>query len=164
VALKKPFIQDRRALQRRALKALETASHLPYVDAQRIAVVGFGFGGICALDLARSGADLKGAVSIYGHFDPPPSMLIKAIRAKILVLHGYLDPIVSLEELSRFENEMRLAKVDWQVHLFGNAMHAFATPGASDPEAGILYDPVSAMRAWSGTQTFLTEVLEPQTK
>ncbi len=163
-ALKKPFIQDRRLLQRRALKALETASHLPYVNAQRIAALGFGFGGICALDLARSGADLKGAVSIYGHFDPPPSELTSAIRAKILVLHGYLDPIVSLEELRRFENEMRLAKVDWQVHLFGNAMHAFATPGASDPEAGILYDPVSAMRAWSGTQTFLTEVLEPQTK
>ncbi len=103
---------------------------------------------------------MKGAVSIYGHFDPPPLELTSAIRAKILVLHGYLDPIVSLEELSRFENEMRLAKVDWQVHLFGNAMHAFATPGANDAEAGILYEPLAAMRAWSATQSFLNEVLE----
>jgi len=55
-------------------------------------------------------------------------------------------------------------KVDWQVHLFGNAMHAFATPGASDPEAGILYDPVTATRAWSATQSFLSEVLAPPTK
>lgn len=86
--LKKPFIQDRSLLQRRVLKALEVSSHLPYVDSKRITVIGYGFGGLCALDLARSGANIKGAVSVYGHLDPPPSQLIKAIQAKILVLHG----------------------------------------------------------------------------
>jgi dienelactone hydrolase len=158
-ALKKPFIHDRRMLQRRVIKGMEAAAELPYTDSRRIAVMGFGFGGICALDLARSGADLRGAVSIYGHFDPPPSELVKAIRAKILVLHGYLDPIVPLDELARFEKEMSRAKVDWQVHLFGNAMHAFATPGVSDTEAGLLYDPLAAKRAWSMAQSFLAEVL-----
>ncbi len=159
-ALKKPFIEDRHLLQRRVVKALEVASRLPYVDPKRIAVIGFGFGGICALDLARSGADLKGAVSIYGHFDPPPLELIKPIGAKILVLHGYRDPVTSQEELRRFEKEMNEAQVDWQAHIYGNAMHAFATPEASDPDVGILYNPVAAERAWKAVQNFLLEVFQ----
>lgn len=158
-ALKKPFIQDRHLLQRRVVKALEVSSHLPYVDSKRVAAIGFGFGGICALDLARSGADLRGAVSVYGHFDPPPPQLIKPIRAKILVLHGYQDPVTPQEELRRFEKEMNEAKVDWQAHIYGNAMHAFATPGANAPEAGMLYHPVTAERAWTAIQNFLDEVL-----
>lgn len=140
------------------MKALDTASHLPYVDSKKIAIIGFGFGGICALDLARSGADLKGAASVYGHFDPPPPPLIQSIRAKILVLHGYLDPIASQEELSRFEKEMNEAKVDWQVHIYGNAMHAFVTPAANDPGRGMLYNPIAAARAWTAIQHFLVEV------
>src|ERR1700722_8812959 len=85
-ALKKPFIEDRKLLQRRVLKAFEIASQLPYVDPDRIAVLGFGFGGVCALDLARSGVNLHGAISVYSHFEPPPAALIKPIKAKILVL------------------------------------------------------------------------------
>jgi len=157
-ALKKPFIQDRHLLHRRVVKALEVASYLPYVDSQKIASVGFGFGGICALDLARSGAHLKGAVSVYGHLDPPPDTLIKQIRSKILVLHGYLDPMTSQEELRHFEEEMTKAMVDWQIHIYGNAMHAFATPGANDPDAGILYYPTAADRAWIDIQNFLAEI------
>lgn len=157
--LKKSFIQDRYLLNSRVKKALEVASHLPYVDSQRIASIGFGFGGICALDLARSGANLRGAVSVYGHFDLPPSELMNPIHSKILILHGYRDPVTSQRELRNFEEEMNRAMVDWQVHTYGNAMHAFATPGANDPEAGILYNPVAANRAWITIQNFLAEVL-----
>lgn len=157
--LKKPFIQDRYLLNSRVKKALEVASHLPYVDSQRITSIGFGFGRICALDLARSGANLRGTVSVYGHFDPPPSELMRPIQSKILILHGYRDPVTSQRELRDFEEEMNRAMVDWQVHTYGNAMHAFATPGANDPEAGILYNPVAANRAWITIQNFLAEVL-----
>lgn len=157
--LKKPFIQDRKLLQKRLLKAFEVASQLPYVNPNKIAVVGYGFGGLCALDLARSGVDLKGAVSVYGHFDPPPTELIKSIRSKILVLHGYKDPVVSQAELRRFEEEMNRSKVDWQLHEYGNAMHAFATPGVNDPEAGLQYNSMAADRAWKAIQNFLVEVL-----
>lgn len=159
-ALKKPFIQDRHLLCRRVTKALEVASSLPYVDSKKIAVIGYGFGGICALDLVRSGAELKGAVSVYGHFDPPPSQSSKKIQAKILVLHGYRDPVVSQEELMRFEKEMNAAQADWQAHIYGNAMHAFATPEANDIDAGILYNPLAAYRAWIAIQHFLAEVFE----
>ena len=157
-ALKRPFIQDRYLLHRRVSKALEVASHLPDVDSHKIASIGFGFGGLCALDLARSGAALRGVVSVYGHFDPPPSELIKPIQSKVLVLHGGRDPITSQRELSGFEEEMKGGMVDWQVHIYGNAMHAFATPGANDPDAGILYNPVAADRAWIAIQNFLAEV------
>jgi dienelactone hydrolase len=97
-------------------------------------------------------------VSIYGHFDSPPAELIKPIQTRILVLHGYRDPVASQEELRRFEKEMDEAKVDWQVYIYGDAMHAFATPGANDPDAGILYNPVAAERAWMAIQIFLAEV------
>lgn len=157
-ALKRPFIENREMLQKRVLKAYEVACHLPRIDAKRIAVLGFGFGGICALDLARSGADLKGAISIYGHFDPPPSDLIRPMKAKILILHGNDDPVAPQKELMHFENEMNISKVDWQAHIFGGTMHAFATPGANDPESGILYNPRAATRAWSAVHDFLKEI------
>jgi len=162
-ALKKPFLDDRSRLQRRLLKAFETARALPYVDPHRIAVLGFGFGGLCALDLARSGADVKGAICIYGHFEPPPPTLIHPIQAKILVLHGSCDPVVPQKELIAFEKEMDAAKVDWQAHIYGGAMHAFATPGANDPGSGILYNDVAARRAWRSARAFLDEIFTSET-
>lgn len=163
-ALKRPFIENRQLLQKRVLRAYEVACTLPNVDADQVAVLGLGFGGICALDLARSGANLKGAVSIYGHFDPPPSPLMQPIKTKILVLHGYNDPVAPQDELNRFEKEMNDLKVDWQAHLYGNTMHAFATPGANDPEGGILYNPVSAARAWTSVHNFLDEIFVQDSK
>lgn len=161
-ALKRPFVENRDWLQKRALKAFEVACELPYVDVEKIAVLGFGFGGLCALDLARSGVNLKGAISIYGHFDPAPLPITQPIKAKILILHGYRDSIVTLEELSRFQNELSENQVDWQTHLFGDAMHAFATPTANDPEAGILYNPIAAERAWNQAKQFLQEIFRTQ--
>jgi dienelactone hydrolase len=157
-ALKRPFVEDRDMLQKRVIKAFEVACSLPYVDVSQIAVLGYGFGGICALDLARAGADLKGAISVYGHFDSPPQSLKKQIKAKILILHGYHDKIVPQEELDRFEREMNAAKVDWQAHIYGGTMHAFATPGANDPQSGILYNSTAASRSWIAIYNFLNEI------
>lgn len=160
-ALKRPFINDRQLLQKRVLSGFEAARSLPYVDPEQIVAIGFGFGGLCALDLARSGARLKGAISIYGHLDPPPDSLMKKIQAKILILHGYKDPLISQNELKTFEKEMDAACVDWQLHIFGQAMHAFATPSANDPAAGLLYDPVADHRAWILIRHFLDEQFNP---
>jgi dienelactone hydrolase len=157
-ALKKPFFDNRELLQARVLKAFEVTKSLAFVDSNQIAVLGFGFGGTCALDLACSGVDLRGAISIYGHLSPPPASLIRPIQAKVLVFHGYNDPIVPQEELLAFENEMNRARVDWQAQIYGGTMHAFATPSANDPISGILYNPISAKRAWLGCHHFLDEV------
>ena len=82
---------------------------MPQADPSRIAVLGFGFGGLCALDLARSGVSLKGAISVYGHFEPPP--IQKPIRSKILILHGSEDPIATQGQLRHFEQELNAQKV-----------------------------------------------------
>jgi dienelactone hydrolase len=155
-ALKKPFIDDRKLLQRRVLKGLQTALELPFVDETRVAVIGLGFGGICALDLARSGADIKAAVSVYGHFEPP-NLPKKQIKAKILFFQGYNDPIVPPEELRGFERELNEAKVDWQGHIFGNTVHAFATPSANDAASGAVYNPLAAQRTWTIIRNFLND-------
>lgn len=155
--LKKPFLQDRLFLQRRLLKAFEVVQSLPQVNPDQIIAIGFGFGGLCALDLARSGVNLKGAVSIYGHFEPPPGLIKKEIKTSLLVLHGYLDPIVPPSDLKMFEQEMNEAQVDWQVNLYSDAMHAFTNPHANDPIFGTVYHPASARRAWSAIEHFLAE-------
>jgi dienelactone hydrolase len=158
-ALKKPFIDDRSFLRRRLLKGYQTACSLPYVDTDRVAVLGFGFGAICALDLSRSEIALKGAISIYGHFDPPQNCPVHPIKAKVLILHGYKDPVSPIDELYAFQQELDKDKTDWQSHIYGNAFHAFANPAANDPASGIMYNPVSAENAWNESVTFLTQIL-----
>ena len=158
--LKRPFVENRSLLQKRLLKGIEVARSLPIADASRIAVIGFGFGGMCALDIARSGISLKGVVSIYGHFDPPREGIIHPITSKVLILHGYRDPISPMLELSAFQKEMDGDRVDWQAHLYGQACHAFATPSAQDEASGILFDAVSAKRAWQSVEMFLKEILK----
>lgn len=159
-ALKQPFLEDRQLLQKRLLKALEIVCALPYVDTSRIAVVGFGFGGLCALDFARSGANLKGAVCVYGHFEPLPFPVKQPIKARILVLHGYEDHFVPPQELLTFGQEMQKLGVDWQAHLYGNSQHAFTNPAANDVAFGTVYNAMTAQRAWNAIHDFLKEVFE----
>lgn len=156
-ALKKPFLNDRSLLQQRLLKGYKTASALHFADASRIVALGYGFGAVCALDLARSGVPLHGAISVYGHFDPPKNIPKHPIKSKILILHGYNDPVAPLSELRAFENELVQQKVDWQTCLYGHTYHAFATPTANDASRGILYNPVSAKRSWQAIVNFLQE-------
>lgn len=156
--LKKPFLEDRAFLRSRLLKGYNAACSLPYVDNTRIAVVGFGFGGICALDLARTGMPLKGAVSVYGHFEPPNNYVAHPIKAKVLLLHGYNDPISPLSTLLAFQQELDETQVEWQSHLYGNTFHAFATPSANDLSTGLMYNPPAAQHAWREIETFLTTI------
>ncbi|HSX26428.1 MAG TPA: dienelactone hydrolase family protein [Chlamydiales bacterium] len=153
-SLKKPFLEDRHRLHRRLLKGIEKAASLPYVDASRIAAIGYGFGGLCALDLARIREDLKGAVSIYGHFEPPP-FPHKKIQAKLLLLHGANDPTVPIQELFAFTETIT---TDWQAHIYGNTFHGFPNPPANDRAGGILYNPLAAERSWLAVENFLTEI------
>jgi dienelactone hydrolase len=156
--LKKPFVENRQLLLDRVIKGFEVACGLPYADSKQVAILGYGFGGLCALDLARSGADLKGAISVYGHFEPPPNPSLESVKAKILIHHGHKDSISSQNELGNFENEMSRAQIDWQTHTYGEAMHAFATPTANDPGSGILYNPIAAKRSWKAIHNFLDEI------
>ena len=116
--------------------------------------------GMCALDLARSGAPgLKGVVSIHGIFYPPNLGQQDPVSAKVLLLHGYDDPMAPPDQLLGIAKELSDAKADWQVHAYGNTMHAFTLPGANMPERGIAHNPISAERADLAMRNFLDEVL-----
>lgn len=155
-SLKKPFMDNRKLLLKRVMEGFSAATSFAFSDPKRMAAVGFGFGGTCALDLARSGADIQGAVSVYGHFDSP-GLPKKEIKSKVLILHGNDDPISKVEDLKAFSNEMK--GVDFQVHLFSNTMHAFTNPRANDPGYGTVYQPQSSKRAHYLIQSFLDEIM-----
>lgn len=157
--LKKPFLEDRHYLQKRLLKGYQKALTLPNIDASKIAALGFGFGGLSALDLSRAGVNLNAAISIYGHYDAPKNCPTYPVKAKILIEHGYKDPVSTLPELRAFEEELDHLGVDWTTHLYGNTYHAFATPSANAPANGLLYNPIAANRSWEATKRFLQEVL-----
>lgn len=157
-ALISPLLADRAQLQYRMLAAFNTLRALPQVDAQKIAVIGYCFGGLCALDLARSGADIRGAVSFHGLLNKPDLPKTQAIKAKILVLHGYDDPMVQPEQVHEFCTEMSQEEVDWQVHMYGQVQHGFTNPKAHDAKLGIEYHVIAAERAWLSMTNFLREI------
>ena len=124
-----------------------------------LGAMGFCFGGLCALDLARSGADLKGVVSLHGILSAPKGMKHSKIKASILVLHGHDDPLVPPERVFDFEKEMTQAQVDWQIHIYGHTMHAFTNPAASLPDKGLMFNPKVAKQALESTALFFNRVL-----
>ena len=160
--LRDPFFFDRKLLQARMNAALDFIKKHPRVDPEKVAAIGFCFGGLCVYELLRSGADIKGVVTFHGIFafsqegkHVKEVTISSKILGKILVLHGAQDPLVSDTDLKFVQKEMTDANVDWQMHIFGNAMHAFTNPNAKDPKKGTLYDPISEKRAWELMQIFL---------
>ncbi|MFA6162509.1 MAG: dienelactone hydrolase family protein [Methylobacter sp.] len=156
--LMRPLMADRAMLQQRMKAALYAVRLLPWVDDSKIAAIGFCFGGLCALDLARTGADLKGVVSFHGLLDAPDNTQGNAVKAKVLALHGHDDPMVSAEQVFAFEQEMTKAGADWQLHTYGNTMHAFTNPVANDPAFGTVYQSDADRRSWIAMENFLTEI------
>jgi dienelactone hydrolase len=158
--LMQPFMDDRHMLQQRILTAFKTLRARPEADPGRIAVIGYCFGGLCALDLARSGAELRGAVSIHGLLDPPPrSNQPERINCKVLLLHGDRDPQADMRSVLALQHELTEAGVDWQSVIYGNTQHAFTNPAANNPAAGTVYHPDSNRRSWVALLNFLEEVL-----
>lgn len=157
-ALMQPLAQDRLLLRTRIRAAFDTVSALPEVNRNKIAIIGYCFGGLCALDLARSGAELKGAISVHGLLHKPPELPNQTITAKVLALHGSEDPMVPPEMLTAFCQEMTAEKVDWQVHTFGHTKHAFTNPHAHDTELGLIYSAAAARRSSLLIDSFLEEI------
>lgn len=149
---------DRSQLIARIGAALAAMKALPEADGAKTAAIGFCFGGLCVLDLARSGAEVGGVVSLHGLLDPPPPELCRRIAAKVLVLHGYRDPMVPPAQVAAFEREMADGDVDFQLHSYGNAVHAFTNPAANAPKMGAAYEPVTAARAFRSTDDFLRDL------
>jgi dienelactone hydrolase len=158
-ALAGPFFQNRALVIPRITAALTTVKGLPEVDGRRIAAMGFCFGGMCVLDLARSGADVRGVASFHGQLKPSGLPAQGKIRSKFLILHGYADPMGPPEDVLAIGKELTEAGVDWQLHAYGNAAHSFTNPHANDHASGMVYHEAADRRSWHSLLEFLDEVL-----
>ena len=157
-ALIQPFFADRTLVAQRMQAALAVARSLAPVDTNKVAAIGFCFGGLCVLDLARSGADLQGVVSFHGLLNPASSEPPRAIRASVLALHGFEDPMATPDQLVAFGREMTAAKADWQAHAYGNTKHAFTNHKAHNEALGLVYQAKANDRSWLAMRNFFTEI------
>src|SRR4051812_29128615 len=149
---------DRAVLLRRLEHVLEIARGLDEVSSNQLVVSGYCFGGMCALDLARSGADIAAAVSFHGLFDPP-GLRAQKIKAKVVAFHGWDDPMVPPEKVAALGRELTEAGADWQIHAYGHVGHGFTNPRASDLQIeGVRYDELAAERSWTAFINLLEEV------
>ena len=148
---------DRTSLRERLLAVLESARGQEAIESDRIVAIGYCFGGQCALDLARSGADLAGVASFHGLLDPP-GLPPQPIKAKMLVFHGWDDPMAPPEAVAALGHELTEAGADWQIHAFGHVAHGFTNPGATGAVPGVLYNELAAERSWTSLISFLEEL------
>ncbi len=155
------YRKDRPLLRARARAGLDFLKSHDLVDSKRVAAIGYCFGGGTVLELARSGADLAGAVSFHGNLDTPDPADAKNIKAKILVLHGANDSAVPPEQVAAFMDEMRKAGVDWQFVAYGGAVHSFTNPDSgSDKSRGAAYDEKADHRSWEAMKSFFAELFK----
>lgn len=151
---------DPQRLSQRAQAGLAALARCPETGG-RFAAIGFCFGGLAVLTLARSGAGLAGVVSIHGSLATTKPAQPGTVKAKVLICHGALDPHVPLADVTRFAEEMNHAQADWQLIMYGGAMHGFthehAVPGATP---GVAYDAAADQRSFLAIRAFLAEVLK----
>ena len=152
--------QNRPRLQQRLSVALAMLRELSEVDESKVAAIGFCFGGLCVLDIARTGADIAGVVSFHGIFAPPGNTGGNKISAKVLALHGWDDPLAKPDDVIALADELTAMGADWQLHGYGNTMHAFTNPGARDPDGGKAYNENADRRSWAATRSFLAELFD----
>ncbi len=152
---------NRPLLKARIKAALETLLKQQQTDATHVAAIGYCFGGLAALELARSGAPIVGVVTFHGGLDTPTPQDAKQIKAKVLALHGADDPFVTADQVAAFEKEMREAGVDWQLLKYSGAVHAFAVPTAgNDNSKGAAYNERAARRSWQAMKDFFAEIFK----
>ena len=146
---------DRAALRRRLLAVFEQVRGLR--EAQQVAAAGYCFGGMCALDLARAGAEVAGVASFHGLFDPP-GLEPGPIKAKVIAFHGWDDPLATPDKVIALAKELTEAGADWQIHAYGHVQHGFTNPQATGAIEGVRYNEVAAERSWSAFVNFLEEL------
>lgn len=155
-----PLNADRPLLRDRLQAALAELKSLSQVDVSRTAAIGFCFGGKCALDLARSGADLSGVVSFHGVYDRPSYPNVLPIRPKLLVCHGWDDPITPPEATVALAAELTESGADWQIHAYGHTGHGFTDPDADMVDRKVVYHPDADRRSWKAMIDFLAELFD----
>ena len=153
------YKSDRALFRQRAKAGLAMLKKSELTDPDRVAAIGYCFGGTGVIELARSGADLRGIVSFHGGLDSPTREDGRNIKCKVLVLQGADDPYVKPADLAAFEQEMREAKVDWELIKYGGAVHSFTERAAgNDNSKGAAYNENADRRSWEAMKAFFGEI------
>lgn len=155
------YKNDRTLMRARVRAGLEELKKQKRVDQNRLAAIGYCFGGTTVLELARDGADIRGVVSFHGGLSTPTPQDAKNIKAKVLALHGADDPFVKAAEVAAFQDEMRSGGVDWQFVSYSNAVHSFTNKAAgNDNSKGAAYNEIADRRSWEAMKTFFAEIFK----
>ena len=153
------YKKDRALYRRRLNLGLDQLRAQNGVASDKIAAIGYCFGGTGTLELARSGADISGVVSFHGGLDSPTPEDGKKIKSRILVCHGADDPFVPVKDIEAFKSELTSAKVDWQMIYYSNAVHSFTQPMAGDDNSrGAAYNKKADERSWEAMRQFFDEL------
>ena len=156
------LMADLPTLRKRAQAALDIVKAHAHVDPRRTAAIGFCFGGTTVLELARSGADVAGVVGFHAGLTTTAPQDAKNIKAKVLVLLGATDPVITAEQRDAFVKEMEEGNVDWQMVLYGGVGHSFTNPDIDAYKfPGFAYDKNADARSWRAMRDFFDEVLGP---
>ena len=157
MALMGPLKEDRKLLLKRLKAGFKAATELEMVDETYMAAIGYCFGGLCTLDMVRGGLDLKAAISFHGLLDAPEQKSKKS-KAKVLVAHGWDDPMAKPESVVALGGELTAMGCDWQVHAYGKTTHAFTVPGTDSGDGTLKFNPDAERRSWLATMDLLGEV------
>lgn len=156
-----PFRTDRGLMRSRAMAGLKILQSQKNVNPKRITAIGYCFGGTTAIELARGGAELAGVVSFHGGLDFPNPDETKNIRGRLLICTGADDPMVTPDKVTIFEDQLRKGKVDYQINVYGGAVHAFTNPGADGRiSPGIKYNEKADKRSWEAMKAFFGELFK----
>ena len=157
-ALMTPLAGDRAELQSRLDGSLKFAQEQTNQSAASTAAIGFCFGGLSVLDMARANMDISGVVSFHGLLGAAPNLQTTQIEPKVLALHGWDDPMATPDDVIAFSKEMTDAGADWQIHGYGGVLHAFTNPEANNPDFGTVYNANADRRSFETTKIFLSEL------
>jgi dienelactone hydrolase len=153
------YKSDRDLYRLRARAAYKAFLKQPLLDTSRIAAIGYCFGGTGVIEMARDGLDLRGVVSFHGGLDSRPLSPGAAIKAKVLALCGADDPFEKPEDMKAFEQQMRENNVDYQIVMYGHAVHAFTDPGVDAlNQDGAKYNAAADRRSWQAMRDFFAEL------
>ena len=158
-AIESARLKNDRALTRaRVTAGYDVLKAHPLVDASQLAVIGYCVGGLVALELARSGAPLRATGVFHGTLTTPTPEDARNIKGRVLVWHGADDPTAPLSEVDALIKEMRDARVDFQLELYGGVKHGFTQPLNNDPKRSSFYNERAANLSWASMQTMFKDV------
>ena len=155
------FTGEISTLRARAQAGLDVLAKQKLVDPDRMAAIGYCFGGSTALQLAYSGADLKAVVSFHGGPAFPDIEDVPNIKAKLMLCHGGADPLIPAQRFKAFKEMLSQTNLDWQVIVYGGAIHSFTNP-LSDKFGvdGVGYNRLADQRSWRHMLGLFKEVFE----